>query len=395
MFQWGEISAVVTSGSVTSFLDAVNIRNISLKEIRFVDDLNIRFKVRLTDYSAIRKLARKRGDDIKLLHSAGGYYFFANLLKRPVILFTFLLWIFLVVFLPSRILFFSVEGNQYISDYEILSAAQQCGVQFGTSRRHVKSEKVKNALLSQIDRLKWVGVNTKGCVATISVKEGAVPEGQNKSRNFGNIVASADGVITDVTVISGTPLCKAGQAVRKGQVLVSGYTDCGLYIKSGEVSGEVFAVTRKPVSAVVMRPEKVNREVKAVKTTYSVQIGKNIIKLMNNSGILGAGCVKMYERKDMRLPGGFNLPVSLIKETEITYETNQVADHEDTAFEWVEKAIDDVCLDSMVAGEIIQKSTISIPGESGIYYSGYYICKEMIGQVRTEELLEKNGERNG
>lgn len=393
MFRWGEISAVITSGSIISFLETLNNRGISLKEILYVDDLNIQIKFCLSDYSQIRKMALKRGDGLKLLHSAGGYYFIAKLMKRPVILLIILLWLFLVIFLPSRILFFRVEGNQNISEYEILSAAQQCGVHFGASRRYVKSEKVKNALLSQINRLKWVGVNTKGCVATISVKEGAVPEKQNRNCNLGNIIASTDGLVTEITVTSGVPLCKVGQAVRKGQLLVSGYTDCGLYVKAGEVSGEIFADTRKRISAVAMQPDKLYEEPVSIKTTYSLQIGKNIIKILNNSRILDTGCVKMYERKSLCLPGDFYLPISIIKETVIAYKSNQDT-YDDIDFTWVEHATDIICKDSMVSGVILQKSTAGELDKSGFYYSGYYICNEMIGKVRTEEMTGINGERN-
>lgn len=395
MFRWGELSVAVTSASITSLIDAVNRRGIYLKEIQYVDDLNICLSISASDYLSLRSIAQKHGDDVRILHSTGGYYFLLNLLKRPVILCVIVLWLFLVLFLPGRVLFFCVEGNQTVSDYEILSAAEQCGVQFGATRRYIKSEKVKNSLLSQIEQLKWVGVNTKGCVATISVQERAIPSQETGHHSFGNVIASTDGVITNITVTSGTPLCKVGQAVRKGQILVSGYTDCGLHIKSVEVDAEVYGITRRDVSAIAMYPHTLRGEVKSVKSYYSIQIGKNIIKLNKYSGILDTGCVKMYEKKFLTLPGNFYLPVSFVKETVIAYDPEQISAVDRIETDWVEGAVRNACTDNMLAGEILHGTTEGTYNENGYNYSGYYICKELIGQVCTEEMFIDNGKRNG
>ena len=73
----------------------------------------------------------------------------------------------LVCILPTRVLFMRVEGNESIPENLILEAAEDCGIRFGASRSAVRSEKVKNGILSRISELQWVGVNTKGCIAVI------------------------------------------------------------------------------------------------------------------------------------------------------------------------------------------------------------------------------------
>ena len=92
------------------------------------------------------------------------------MLFRPVLLAGLGILFLLAMYLPSRVLFIRVEGNMQIPDRQILAAAEECGIRFGASRREVRSEKVKNALLSSVPQLQWAGVNTAGCVATISVR---------------------------------------------------------------------------------------------------------------------------------------------------------------------------------------------------------------------------------
>ena len=47
----------------------------------------------------------------------------------------------------------NVEGNSAVASVDIIDAAQNAGLGFGASRRAVRSEKVKNALLASIPDL--------------------------------------------------------------------------------------------------------------------------------------------------------------------------------------------------------------------------------------------------
>ena len=79
---------------------------------------------------------------------------------------------------------------------------------------------MKNALLQQIPTLQWAGINTDGCVATISVREKTVQMQQDVRYPVISIVAVRDGYITQMTVTAGSAGCKVGQSVEKGQVLI-------------------------------------------------------------------------------------------------------------------------------------------------------------------------------
>lgn len=391
MFRWGNLTITVTSASISMFLGRLAENGVSVFEITYIDDLNINLVVKLYDYQKVVQIAKKRGDKLTILHKSGILFMANRAVRRPVLMLFIVLWLFLVTYLPTRILFIQVKGNSQVSTTQILSAAQQCGIRFGASRRYVKSEKVKNALLSEIDSLKWVGVNTKGCVAVISVAEGAVNKDDQEKYLLSSIVALRDGVVTDITVTSGNVLCKVGQAVREGQVLVSGYTDCGLSVMTEKADGEIYGITRRNISAIATDPTAVRTAIKSERVSYSIQIGKNIIKLKKYSGILDPSCVKMYEKKNLMLPGGFSLPVSLIKETAAEYVTEETKPLDNPVFDWVDETVRSVCDDHMLAGKILQTSVNGSKEDGFYHYSGYYICRELIGKIRTEEIFDNNG----
>ena len=134
-------------------------------------------------------------------------------------------------------------------------------------------------MLQRIPQLNWVGITTKGCVATIRVIEALQSEGEPADAPVSSIVAKSDGIIDEITVLQGVAMCQSGQAVHKGQLLISGYQDLGLMIKATQAKGEVYAQTIRQVNAIfpTQCSLKVNPQANSVR--YYLQIGKNILNL--------------------------------------------------------------------------------------------------------------------
>ena len=178
---------------------------------------------------------------------------------------------------------------------------------------------MKNALLSTLPQLQWAGINTSGCVATISVREKNTNEELTPEVGIGNIIAKTDGIIQTCTVLNGTALCSAGDAVTAGQILVSGYTDCGIALKAVRAEAEITASTIRSVSAVTLLPDVIRGEQIHEETKFSLRIGKKLINLFKDSGISDTSCVKMYTEEYLTLPGGFRLPIALVTQRCIYY----------------------------------------------------------------------------
>lgn len=298
----------------------------------------------------------------------------------------------LTVFLPTRLMFFRVEGNEAVPARRILEEAESCGLYFGASRRELRSEQVKNHLLWAIPELRWAGVNTDGCIATITVAERDGEEDASEEVP-GDIVAVADGVVTEVFPQAGTALVKPGQAVKEGQLLISGMTDLGLSTRADRAAGEVYGLTRRSVR--VMLPEKtvVKDETGAVVKKFSLLIGKKRVNFSNDSGILHGTCVKMRTVNYMTLPGGFSLPVAVVTETYILCETKE----SERAGE--EQALLDAAArwgrEKMIAGTVETEERTFDGNALEVTYG----CRELIGVFRPGIYMERdtndreNGER--
>lgn len=383
----GMVDVELVSADPAGSMREINTVNIPIFDLVWMDDLTIRFRLRRMDHRKLRKLTQKRGERLHLIEKKGTYWQLKQLLRRPVLMGGILLIAFLSLWLPTRILFIQVEGNSTIPVRRILEQAQNCGIQFGASRRDVRSEKMKNSLLEAIPELQWAGINTSGCTAMISVRERTIPVDERSPGGVSSIVAAADGVISEMTVTKGNPLCKVGQAVKAGQVLVSGYTDCGICVRAEQAQAEIFAETNRIVTAVTPSEYVEKGGVIRSEKKISLIIGKKQINFCKGSGISDSTCDKMYSETYMLLPGGFQLPAALVTEQWIWREETPRQIDEAVAGGLLTNLAGSYLSEQMVAGQIRQRYE-TLSADAGVFrLYGKYTCREMICKTRIEEKL--------
>jgi sporulation protein YqfD len=386
MIGFDQLQLQVTSADPEGLLQAMNLHGISAFSVTRDSEISMTFCLGRGDYIQMKKLVTQRGEKLKVTGYTGLYWQSRKLLRRPILLAGILLLLCAGVFLPTRVLFIQVEGNTSLPTAYILEAAEDCGISFGASRRQLRSEKVKNRLLDLLPELQWAGVNTYGCVAVISVRQRSTTTPPDISKGISSIVASREGVIQSCIVTRGSLRCEPGQAVVKGQVLISGFTDCGLSILAQQAEGEIMALTKRTLKAVT--PEKcvVRHATQVPYQKFSLILGKFRINFYKDSGILDTGCVKMYAENYMTLPGGFRLPIALVTQTIYSCELEEaVLDQTETLIGFAERYLQS----QMTAGQILHRQETL----DGCQLTGSYECLEMIGQVHCEERSIENEDR--
>ena len=383
----GLVCATVTSADTNRILSVVRTRNITLDQIVRIDEITVRFVVKRQDFDVLKKLLDERGDHIEITDRIGLFWRLKAFLKRPLLIFGILLLLISGTFIPTRIYFFRVEGNANIPTQLILEVASESGLHFGASRRQVRSERVKNQLLESIPQLQWAGINTSGCVATISVRERQQDATTTQKDGVSSIVADRDGIIHEITVTNGSAACKIGDSVTKGQTLISGYTDCGLSIRAERARGEIYAATSHKSCFVMPSNWEIRGQKLAEVKKYSIIIGKKRINFYKDSGILDSSCVKMYSENYLTLPGGFQLPVAIITETWVSYSSDTSIAALDKNQELMVHLAEKYLQSRMIAGQILAREEDFSSGEDVLLLQGTYNCLEMIGRERYEEII--------
>lgn len=383
----GMVALRITCADPSGILTLIHDAGIILHQVSMPDELTLRVTVRRQDVKTLHHVLKNKGVNIQRDGKKGVYWRLRSVLRRPMMVGGVLFLFLLCTFLPTRVFFFRVEGNENVPTRLILEQAASCGLDFGASRRAVRSEKVKNALLQAVPQLQWAGVNTSGCVATISVRERQETSDQDDAGGVSSIIATRDGIIQEVTVTGGNPLCKVGQAVKKGQILISGYTDCGISIRAERAKGEVYAVTDHKITAFIPTDWSYRGEKQTVTKKYGLIIGKKRINFYKGSGILDTGCVKMYEEKFLTLPGGLQLPFAFVTEVWVSCSSASVSASVDEFSSKLSDLTREHLLKLMIAGRILSQNETVSQSDGVLKLEGKYGCLEMIGREQSEEIL--------
>ncbi|UNC93130.1 sporulation protein YqfD [Candidatus Contubernalis alkaliaceticus] len=198
---------------------AIN-RGIILRDIRRFDDTAY-MKIGIEGFKKIRPLARRTRCKVKIEKKAGIPFFVYRLVVRKGFVAGAVLFVVLLYLLSSFVWYVEIVGTKEIDPQEVIEISQELGLKPGVFKNTLDVEKISNEIVLGIPDISWVGVELTGVRAKVDVVE-KVKGVEPGEESFTHIIASKDGLITEIMVISGMADAKVGDTVTAGQVLISG-----------------------------------------------------------------------------------------------------------------------------------------------------------------------------
>lgn len=312
----GEVTGRVVSGFPERVLNLCAEYGIVFWDLAWESPVEFTFTLARRDWRRLRRLSRRIDCELTAVRWRGTPFFVGRLRRR------YALWVTLGVLMTALFVSsfyiwdFTIEGNEAVSEEEILRALEKYGVGFGTFGYSVDSFELRNYLLLELPELSYIAVNVKGCRAYVQVRERVpAPEIVSK-REPGNTVAAKDALITAVEPWDGEKQVLPGALVSEGQLLISGVVENDFagarYLRGmGKVYGRTWYELRCQTPLTVQEKTYTGREI----VRRAILVGKNRINLYFNSSISGDTCDKMISWDKWRLPGGVSLPVTVVTET--------------------------------------------------------------------------------
>ena len=153
----------------------------------------------------------------------GLYGFWKRMDHKLPIMISVVISTLMVIILSGFVWDIRVEGNENVTDSEIILSLSECGFEVGDFWLFVDRGEIEAAFLDASGDISWINLNRRGSVAYIKVIEkDRTEESNNEDDNASNLVASADCVIEEITVKRGTAVVKPGDTVKRGDLLVIG-----------------------------------------------------------------------------------------------------------------------------------------------------------------------------
>ena len=215
-----------------------------------------------------------------------------------------------------------VEGNESVDTQLLQNALSEAGVRRGVLKHNVDTGFVGREMMLRVDDLSFAAVYLHGTTATLVVRERAKPPRKIDTGVPANVVASQDGQIKRMEVIDGVAVCKAGDAVRAGDLIVSGvYEDRWGLTHFMRANAKVIA--HVPQSLEVQVPllqEQVRQTGKVTRRRYLEVMGLRV-PLFLYHGL--EGDYKLEQTCLHPTVFGMELPFEISRETYIFYERDE------------------------------------------------------------------------
>ena len=239
--------------------NGITLWNSKFKEGSIIANITVK------DFYILRYILKGKGVRIHILHKSGLPFIINRYKRRPGLIIGAIVFIVILQILSGFVWVIDVEGNSSTKTEEILNTCEKVGIKTGMRVSDVHSKIQREKLLLELDSLSWAALNVEGSRLTINVTE--TKKEKNEEKKPCNLKAKSDGIIKKIDVTSGNSVVSVGDAVKKGDVLVSGIIE--------NVGGTRFVYSKGTVMAEVEKTFILEEKYK--KTVYS-ENGKNKTK---------------------------------------------------------------------------------------------------------------------
>lgn len=225
-----------------------------------------------------------------------------------------------------------------------------------------------------------------GTVARVEVIELRAKEniGDDGNGTPTNLIAACDGTVVRVETASGKTEVKAGDSVKKGQLLVNGVLEIGTDGERGYLPvrsrARVYAETEVRLETVISIETTERRFVGRKLISKSIKFFGKMIKLKENSGILPDGCDIIENNKRLvlfengGLIGSIALPISAITEYCEEYITESVTLTEEEALIRAESEMTELFSKALSDAEILSLASEHYISDGKLYLSRTAVC---------------------
>lgn len=286
--------------------------------LRWENDTAFTFRTALKDRKRVEELARRAMCDFQVLSRKGLGGSVQDLVKRWGFLAGLAICLGAVTFLSQFLLVVDVVGNERVPTAIILSELERLGVKAGAYGPRIEEVHTANEALLALPQLSYMAINIYGTRAEVIVREAvAMPELLDEETPA-NLVAAADGIITDLRTDAGRALFAEGDIVSRGEVLITGdmaligpengIRDLGKLVvrAAGSVRARTWRTLEEKIPLTV--EEKVYTGVE--QKQYAVKILWKRFEFFKKSSISGQACDKINCIRVFTL-GGMEMPLSL------------------------------------------------------------------------------------
>lgn len=374
-FLRGMVTLTVTGPFPERLINLCAQEEIDFWAVTWLDMNTLRLTTRRRTLALLGKLAERVGCQVQVEGSRGLPDFLLRFRKRYAFLVGLTLSLCAVAVLSRFVLTIEVTGNERVPTAVILTQLRQLGVKPGVYGPSIDRQQVAQEALLELEELSWMGINLHGTRLEVIVRESIPAPERVDEKGYYDIVAEADGIITQVEAELGDAVVKEGDTVLAGETLISGtvtmeppqYSDLPNRYYQTHARGRVWARTWRTLTAAIPVQAEVKEYTGEKRTGWTLEwMGRRWTLWGGGGGEIGWEQTENTWRAV--LPGGVALPLSLERETRRAYTTRSLE-------------VDLEAAQSLLEGQLRERLEKLI-GEDGTVVSTNYSARVADGQFQ-------------
>ena len=386
----GYVAIEVSGFSVERFMNLAVHKGVYIWDVD-KSSAAVSMKVSVKGFRMLRSCAKKTKCKISVVQKTGIPFLAFRYRRRGIYVFGIFFFIFILYFLSSFVWLIEIQGNDRINKEDIENFCRTEGLKVGGLKSSFDTLELQKKLAVEFPDISWVNVNVKGTKATIKLTE-IIPKKEILDVSVPcDIIASKDGLITNIITSSGTPKVKQNDVVKKGDILVSSE----LIITEDETG-----VVKEYVHAIAEVRAKMYYELNfSVPLSYTEKIytgdtKKNrFVILFNknfnflNSNIFYVNYDKITSRNQITLAENYPLPIIFVTEEYREFRTEERVRTIEQAKELADKMVTGRILREFdFESDIVDKQLIYTENEHEIYVHALITTIERIDEKREIEI---------
>lgn len=379
-FRWiiGFVRFRFENGFKDGFLNSCYEQQLAVRNICIADECLVA-ECAAGHYLRLCRVARQHGGRLRIIRKRGIIFPFLKIKNRFGLLAGAVAFAVIVSFLSGFVWHIDVAGNSRITENEIKTFLSDNGLSEGVYWDNIDKDKIENLMMACFDDCAWVHINELGTTARVEVSETRVKPELADTSGAANLKAVQDGVIVKATVYDGWGVAQKGDAVTKGDLLISGVYESEL--KKGNqfahARGEYIAQVTEPFELVVSRKQSYKSYTTNSKHKTLAFFG---IDIPLTFGRVDSGSADISTHAEYLKINGNNIPVGIVTTSASNYVVadKTLSDRELTAL--CEKEIERKLKAQFSDCEIVKKKIdINLTADSA-QVNGKITCLKNIGE---------------
>ena len=280
-----------------------------------------------------------------------------------------------------------VSGNVTLSEEEVCASLRACGFGVGSRISDASLEQIENRVLIESDRIAWISVYMDGTVAVVQIRENEqTPPAEPKLP--ANLIAACDGQIEYLELYRGDSVVKVGQAVKAGDLLVSGVYDSQTEgVRYTRAAGQVLARVEEEIVVEIPLFDTEKRYLTDSIGEIWLDFFDFSIKIFKNSRNPNASCDIIEDRKEIDFWGLHDLPFGFRVQRLLDYTLEPIERTAQEAEAIAYARLDEILAENAEEVMLLQKTIQTSVTEQSVVLTCRIVCIKNIAVQSEFEVL--------